>query len=367
MTGALPLIGAVPAPSAAGSSSSSGMIVDVQTHLMVPRWAHVLAENGLISTAGAPGSGAGQQGPLALRYRGVVIPNNTSRDMHDLQLQMEVGRNAGVTHRMLSLPLIMTPLMELGLNSVDIAKTTNDFFAGVAQQYPDVRPYGTVRPHDGAAAVREAERCIDELGFKAITIDTSYGVTSRVFSHAPETYEFWEFANARGVPVFLHPALLCYGWEWMDRYRFDETVARPNETGLCVAYIIMSGMLDRYPKLKIILTHMGGSLPMLLPRLDFGHRMGYEGMHRWQRARLDLKPSEYVRRNIWADTMGFSATGARSTIDTFGIDHVVLGTDYGPIPYSPQEHIDIVRNELSLAPADQEKILGQNARALFGL
>ena len=64
--------------------------------------------------------------------------------------------------------------------------------------------------------------------------------------------------------------------------------------------------------------------------------------------------------------MGFDPAGIRHAIEVFGLDHVLLGTDYGPVPISPREHIDMIVNGLGLSVEDQDRILGLNARALFG-
>jgi predicted TIM-barrel fold metal-dependent hydrolase len=153
----------------------------------------------------------------------------------------------------------------------------------------------------------------------------------------------------------------------MDTYKLEETVARPNETALCVSLMILSGLFDRFPGLRVILAHMGGSFTMCLPRLQFGHRLGYARFLEYQKAKNSQEPVEYARRNIWVDTMGFHPPGIRHAIDVYGIDHVLLGTDYGPLPISPAEHIGIIENDLGLARQEQEKILGLNAKTLFGL
>jgi predicted TIM-barrel fold metal-dependent hydrolase len=230
-----------------------------------------------------------------------------------------------------------------------------------------VFPYGTMKPHDGKEAVKESERCTEQLHFKALAIDTSYGTTDRAFIHTPETYEFWEYVNDRRIPVYIHPAFLCYGWEWMDRYKFEETVGRPAETSLSTSLMIMSGLFDRFPNLRIILAHMGGAFTMCLPRLRFGHRLGYEGFLEYQKARNKRDPIEYVRNNIWVDTMGFDPAGTKHAIDVFGVDYVLLGTDYGPLPISPKEHIDMICNDLGLGTENQDRILGLNAQKLFNL
>ena len=334
------------------------MIVDVQNHALPLDLVADAVKTGIIDMGSSP--------PM-VRWRGVSM--TTYEDFTDFDLHLRVCRDAGLTHIMLHQGMLLTVANEvLGLSTVEAARRHNVAMAGLCEPHRDlVFPYGYLKPHDGTKAVEEAERCIEGYGCKALAVDTSYGTTDRVFLHTVETYEFWEYVNEKEIPVYVHPAMFAYGWEFMDRYKLEETVARPNETALSVALMITSGLFDRFPKLRIILAHMGGSFTMCLPRLQFGHRLGYEGFLEYQKALNVREPMEYARDNIWVDTMGFSPPGIKHAIEVYGIDHVLLGTDYGPIPISPEEHIRIIRNDLGLSPGEQEKILGLNAKELFGL
>jgi predicted TIM-barrel fold metal-dependent hydrolase len=334
------------------------MIVDVQNHVIPLSAMGPVAESGILDFS--------LSSPV-IRWRGFSF--RSEADYLDVPLHMQVCRDAGLTHVMLNQAMVLTMLNEIvAMPTIEVAKIHNDCMAQMRDQYPDlVFPYGTVKPHDGRMAVLEAERCINNLGFRALSIDTSYGTTDRVFNHTPETFEFWEYVNAKQIPVFIHPPFLGYGWEWMDRYKFEETVSRPADTALCVSLMIMSGLFDRFPHLKIILAHMGGAFTMCLPRLQFGHRLGYDGFLAYQKPKNMKVPLEYVKENIWVDTMGFDPAGIKHAIAVFGLEHVLLGTDYGPVPISPKEHIDIICNDLGLTEEDQDKILGLNAKNLFGL
>lgn len=334
------------------------MIVDVQNHFLPLETVVEEVRSGMVDISVTP---------PAVRWHGVTSAG--ARDMIDLELHVRVCQDAGLTHVMLSETMFLTTAREIhGMSTAAAARRANDAFARVRESYPDlIFPLGTVRPHDGRAAAEEARRCIEELGFKGLAIDSSYGTNDLVFVHEPETFDFWEYVEGGGIPVFMHPPLLPYGWGLMDRYRLDETVARPNQTALCVALMVLSGFLDRFPGLKLILPHMGGSLLMVLPRLQFGHRLGYEQFLGYQKAKNEREPVEYMRKNVWVDTMGFDPPGIRHAIDVLGVDRVLLGTDYGPLPMSPREHIDIITEELGLPEESQNLILGINARDLFGL
>jgi len=333
-------------------------IVDVQHHILPLEMVDIAKQAGILDTSlGIP----------VIRWKGITFSG--SSDMINLSKHMKVSKAAGLTHIMLSFAMLTTIANELlNVPTYEAAKMHNDNMVKIRDQYPNmIFPYCAVNPHDGDEAIKEMERCIDQLGFKAVSIDTSYGTTNKVFNHTIETYKFWKYVNDKEIPVYVHPSFLCYGWEWMDRYKFEETVGRPAETALSVSLMILSGLFDMFPKLKIILAHMGGGFLMCLPRLQFGHKLGYEGFLDYQKGKNKKEPIEYVRQNIWADTMGFDPAGIKHAIEVFGIDHILLGTDYAAVPITPKEHIDIVCDQLGLSEDDQNKILGLNAKKLYNL
>ena len=145
----------------------------------------------------------------------------------------------------------------------------------------------------------------------------------------------------------------------MDQYKLDELIGRPFDTAMAMARMILSGLLDRFPRLKIVVAHMGGGLLPCMGRLDFGWRLGCDGMPERAVIRCKKLPSEYLAL-FSVDTMGFWAPHVREAVEVFGADRVMFGTDYGPVPIDPNEHVDIV-NALAISHADKEKILWRNA------
>jgi predicted TIM-barrel fold metal-dependent hydrolase len=216
------------------------------------------------------------------------------------------------------------------------------------------------------------EEALDRHAAKAISVATSWGDgAGRRFLDDPACEWLWELALRREAAVHLHPPMLPVGHEAQVPYRLMEVVGRPCDTALTVARMIYAGTFDRHPELQVVTVHTGGAVPSLVGRLDFGWRLNFKGVA--DRAEVEpyeqnneLEPSAYLRRNVWADTMGLCARCVRDAIEVYGIDHIVFGTDYGPVPISPREHVDIVLG-LGLSSEDEEKILWRNADRLLKL
>ena len=125
----------------------------------------------------------------------------------------------------------------------------------------------------------------------------------------------------------------------MKQYRLIEAVGRPFDTALTAARMIYSGVFDKYPKLKVLFVHMGGALAPVLGRLDWNWELNYNGIpnppiHKVAKNRR--KPSEYFKSNICLNTMGPSAIGLKAAIEICGIDRILFGTDFGPVPINPK-------------------------------
>jgi aminocarboxymuconate-semialdehyde decarboxylase len=162
-----------------------------------------------------------------------------------------------------------------------------------------------------------------------------------------------------------------YGHESQVPYRLAEVVGRPCDTAVTVARMIYSGVFDRHPSLQVMTVHTGGAVPAIVGRLDFGFRLNFHGVADRESVadyedRNQLTPTDYLRRNVWADTMVLSGPCVLRAIEVYGIDHITFGTDYGPVPISPREHLDIVLS-LGLTADDVEKVLWRNADDVLGL
>jgi predicted TIM-barrel fold metal-dependent hydrolase len=286
-------------------------------------------------------------------------------DLSDIDAQVRTQDEDGITMSVLS----FAPQFEILCSKLFfmpekfLAERLNDRTAGLVAKHPGKFAFmASVNPAQ-RSSVAECERCVNELGAKGVTISTSWRgefLDSRALDH------FWEYAQERQLAIYLHPPLLPIGYQKMKKYRLEEVVGRPFDTAMTVASMIYSGAFDRYPGLKVVLPHMGGGLPNTLGRLDFGYRLGYEGMPKDRAAVCQRKPSEYLRSNLYVDVMGFSPAGIRHCIEIFGVDRLLFGSDYPAVDIRPKEHVDMVSN-LGLRRDDVERIFWKTADDLFRL
>lgn len=293
------------------------------------------------------------------------LPSISYYELTDFDLQQDVSHKAGITRRLMSNPFGAEVLVALSKRSAgDVIKYNNDQIAALVEKSKGTTwGLGVANPLD-KTLVRDAENCFNTPGFKGLLINSSW---RGKFIDTEDAYPFWEWAEDKQVPLFLHPVRVPIGHEQhMDQYKLDELVGRPFDTAMCLARMILSGLFDRYPRLKIVVAHMGGGLLPVMGRLNFGYRLGSEGMP--ERAQIKCKrlPSEYLRAHLRVDTMGIWGPHLKEAVEVFGADRVMFGTDYGPVPIDPKEHIDLVE-ALDITPAEREMIYWKNANDFFDL
>jgi aminocarboxymuconate-semialdehyde decarboxylase len=167
----------------------------------------------------------------------------------------------------------------------------------------------------------------------------------------------WEEIDRRELPVFIHPTVPC-GCGMMDMavYQLSASVGFTMDTTIAVSRMIYDGFFDRYPRLKLIAAHGGGTLPFLAPRLD----RCYDVIPAC-RAKIAERPSAYLKR-IYADSVLYSSAAMKMTVDTYGDDHVLYGTDY-PHNISDMKGILVLIDELP--PGARDNVRGANAKRIF--
>ena len=237
-------------------------IIDIHTHCS-PR-----AQNDLFGVAEAlRGTPVGKN--AVTNYRG--LPAVSYHDMSDFELQQEVCARAGISGRIISNPFAAEVISTISKKpAIDIVKHINDQTAGVVARAKTNWGLGTLNPLD-QSHLAEGERCLTSLGFKGLLITSSWHGR---FLDGEDAFPFWEWAQEKQVPIFIHPPRVPIGHDrQMDQYKLDELVGRPFDTAMALARMILSGLFDRFRRLKIVVAHMGGGLLPVMGRLDFGWRL----------------------------------------------------------------------------------------------
>src|ERR1700678_4165086 len=270
------------------------------------------------------------------------------REFYDLEYAMPKSREEGVTLSLASNGGEVEGFARdlLKVSTSDALKILNDEYLEIRNSYP-----GEFAPTANAHALEEAcrpvvEEMIRQGSAKAIAVASSYGDgADRVFLDSPKAEWLWEFAEANDIVVHIHPPMQSIGHESLMQYRLNEAVGRPFDSTVNGARMIASGVFDRHPKLQVLIVHMGGELASVLGRLEFCWHLNYDGIKNppaGKPYKNKRPPADYFKTNILVDCMGFSAIGLRSAVEMCGVDRVVFGSDFGPVPYGIEEHVRIV-------------------------
>ena len=240
------------------------------------------------------------------------------------------------------------------------ARRVNDFLAEKMSANPDrYGGFAHVAMQDPVAAADELERCVRDLGMSGVMIN---GQTNGSYLDDDRYSPFWERAEDLGAPVYIHPnnppeqvhmysghpELFGPVWSW--------TV----ETATHALRLVFSGTFDRYPKAKLILGHMGETIPFLMWRFDSRWEISNRGD-----MRLEMNPSDYFRRNVWYTTSGVCADEPlRCSIDAAGLDRVLFAVDY---PFEKPIEAGEWIEASSISDDERVAVCSENARAVLNL
>ncbi|MGH7769142.1 MAG: amidohydrolase family protein [Candidatus Binatia bacterium] len=274
---------------------------------------------------------------------------------------LEEQDKAGVNLTVFGNNWIRTPQ---GRDSFDVVKEFNEFAAETTMKYPGrLLGLASAVPFGDDRMLKETERAVRDYKLKGIMVGSS---VEGEYLDSPRAVPFFELVTELDVPVFVHPPRVTIGAEKMEIFRLPEMLGRPFDTTLSLARFILTGGLEKFPRLKLVCAHMGGALPMLPGRLGFGYELRKDASFGpWEPDVLTKPPADYIKQ-LYLDTVSLHTPAVLCSVETVGVDHVVFGSDFPPVPIALKRSVEIVE-ELSLPEADKQKILGGNAARLLGL
>lgn len=326
------------------------LVVDVHTHMLNQAWVNQLKSHGAPRYSVKPVAG----GQEAVHLDGAPFMTLTP-GMFDYDLRIKAMDDAGVDIAIVSLtcPNVFWGSAE---TSAETARLINDDMANAQSRYPDrIRWFATLPWQHGELALKELARAIDKgaIGIMVLANIGGIALTDRAF--AP----IWKEIERRDLPVLIHPtAPPGLGEMQMTAYNLVASIGFMFDTTLAVTRMIYDGFFDRFPQVKVIASHGGGTLPYLAGRLD----ICFDNMPAC-RAKISRRPSEYLRQ-VYYDSVVHRQDVLELCIAVGGVDRVLYGSDY---PHNIGDMKGCLARVDALPPDQRKAVRGGNAKRIFKL
>jgi aminocarboxymuconate-semialdehyde decarboxylase len=324
-------------------------IVDFHNHYYPPRYLKALQ-----SGESAVKVTLNDQGHALIHYPGdynIAVPGQI-----DLNVRRKMLDDHGIDMQVYTLTTPGTHV-EAPATAVRLASMVNDEFAeGIAAHPGRFTALATLPLNDPAASVKELDRAIRQLKFPGAML---FSNVNHVALADERFYPLYELANDLEAVLYIHPTHPL-GVEAMTDFWLMPLVGFLFDTTLAASKLVFTGVPERFPKIKWVLTHLGGAIPYLAERLDRGYRAFKEC-----RVNIQRPPSEYLKK-FYYDTVNFNPDALKLAIAFAGADHLLAGSDYAHQIGSPRLMLESLR-ALDISEADRAAILGGNAARLLGL
>ena len=235
----------------------------------------------------------------------------------------------------------------------DLALMWNEEMAGAQRKYPGrLWASAAVPLTDTRTAIEVLNHAVDKLGLMGVNLPGSIGNDSRIDAERLEP--FYARVEQLGLPLFLHPTDAVFE-DMLEGYNgaLHLSLGRVIEVSVAAMRLVLSGLMERHPGLKVVMSHTGGALPYQSGRMDKNTK----------KAKLPRPASTYLKR-MYTDTVSPHVPGMKFAIEYFGIDNVMYGTDY-PC-WDPATALALL-DEIDFTREQKEKLFYGNARRILGL
>jgi predicted TIM-barrel fold metal-dependent hydrolase len=303
----------------------------------------------------------------ALQMGGVFARNaNLQRMLQDLgDLRLAHMDEYGIDRQLLLLTAPGVQVVRPG-DGTALARDANDIAAEACRRHPQrFSACAAFDPRDVAGSVREIARAMTQLKLNGAVLNSHF---QGHYLDEPEFEPIVEALAAHDAALYIHPTAPWYGKPYRDRGFFGALGGFPHDVWLHTMGIVFAGLFDRYPGFRLVIGHMGESMPLQLYRFDWmqSNADGLAGLRGGRPAvRLRETVSHYFRNNIWITTSGVAWEPAiRFCIEQLGAERVLYAMDY---PYQQSSDEVAAYDRMALSPEHKKMLMQTNAERVFRL
>lgn len=345
------------------------MKIDLHTHILPRQWPDLDAKYGYSGFIRLD-----HYKPCCAR---MMVGDRAFREITDNawdpERRLEECDSTGVSMQVLSTVPVMFSYWAKAADGLDLSRRLNDHIAEVVQKNPDrFAGLGTIPMQDPDLAASELTRCVRDLGLCGVQIGSH--VDANPHSGRLDTLNLdnaslqpvWSAAEELGAAVFVHPWDMV-GKERMPKYWLPWLVGMPAETSLAICSMILGGVFERFPKLRVAFAHGGGAFPFTAGRIEHAFHV-----------RPDLcatdsmaNPKSYLASDkaparFYVDSLVHDPDALRLLLKLFGVQRVALGSDY-PFPLGEAHPGRLIESMDDLSSKHKKQLLSETAREFLGL
>jgi aminocarboxymuconate-semialdehyde decarboxylase len=318
------------------------MIIDFHTHVFPPEDFETFTGTGFHKNVGA----------------------KKGRPPATIENVLEAAKIGGVDISVISNPIHNLRDMDRA-QQLERCQRQNHYNAEQQNKYSG-KIYGmaSIVPYGGDPFLREFERAVKQDGLKGAWILSSLQGS---YPDDDDAFAFFQLASELDVPVVIHPPSVGFGEERMRDYRLASSVGRPMDGALAVARMIVRGVFEKLPTLKVVATHLGGGICEMIGRMDYAYRLQDECffLGTYEPMLIKHQPSHYLKM-LYLESTSYWVPGARCAFESVGADHFVFGTDSPPLFVRKKEGVELIE-KMGLTAEDKNKVYYENARRLLKL
>lgn len=326
--------------------------IDIHTHIMpeqMPNWTQKFGYGEFIHLE--------HRNCKACMMKGDQLFREVEENCYKEEVRIKEMDETNVTIQVLSTIPVLFNYWAKPADGLETSRFLNDHIAEtVSKNSERFRGLGTVPLQDIDLAIKEMERCVNELQLPGLEIGSN--INGKNLS-AKDFFPFYEAAEQLGCAIFVHPWEMM-GEQQMQQYWLPWLVGMPAETSRAICSMIFGGVFENFPKLRVAFAHGGGSFPFTIGRIEHGFEV------RPDLVAIDntVNPRDYIGK-FWVDSLVHDKKAMEFLLDVMGDDKICLGSDY-PFPLG-EHHPGKLIEKMKLDKKTTRKLLYKNAEEWLGI